>query len=114
MASRFTVDETSAAVSSAISRLGYSHLKPKQFQAVKEFVSGKDVFVGLPTGSGKCLCYALLPGVFDILHKRTSPTSMIVVVSLLIALMKDQVGIFHAEERNECCLCQPVEGENDA
>ena len=50
--------------------------------------------MSLPTGCGKSLCYAVLPGVFDILHKRTSPTLMIVVMSPLIALMKDQVGIF--------------------
>ena len=42
-----------------------------------------------PTGSGKSLCYALLPAAFDSL--RTSERSIVIVVSPLTALMKDQV-----------------------
>ena len=41
-------------------------LKDKQFDAIKAFLSGKDVFVSLPTGYGKSLIYALLPIVFDL------------------------------------------------
>ena len=61
MASRFKVEEVTAAVSLAASKLGYSHLKPKQLEVVREFVSGKDVFVSLPTGGGKSLSYVVLP-----------------------------------------------------
>ena len=63
-----------------------------------EFELGKDVCVLIPTGSGKSLCYALLPLVFDKLtrdHRKPQWTnSFIVVVSPLIALMKDQVDNF--------------------
>jgi len=38
-------------------------LKPKKDEVVKEFVCGGDVFVSLPKGSGKSLCYAVLPAV---------------------------------------------------
>ena len=41
-------------------KLGYSHLCPQQERAVKKFVEGRDVFVSLPTGSGKSLCYCIL------------------------------------------------------
>ena len=34
-------------------------------QAVKHFMQGNDVFVSLPTGSGKSLIYAVLPFAYD-------------------------------------------------
>ena len=79
MASMFGVEEVSAVVSRAARKLGYGHLKEKHYQAVSEFVSGKDVFVSLPTGGGKSLCYAVLPSVFDTLRNRTIPTSLVIV-----------------------------------
>ena len=48
------------------------------------------VFVSLPTGYGKSLCYVLLPSVFDIKLGLVENTSIVMVVSPLIALMKDQ------------------------
>ena len=50
------------------------------------------MFVSLPTGYGKSLCYAALPAAFDSL-RRSPSQSIVVVVSPLIALMKDQSGI---------------------
>ena len=49
--------------------LGYS-LKPEQRRSVEKFAAGSDVFVSLPTGFGKSLCYTLLPPVFDLLRGR--------------------------------------------
>ena len=48
------------------------------------------MFVCLPTESGKSLCYCLLPATYVILCCLTS--SVIVVVSPLVALLKDQVS----------------------
>ena len=56
--------------------------------AVQSFVQGWDVFVSLPTGSGKSLCYWLLPSVFE--HLRGIACCTVIVVSPLDALMKDQ------------------------
>jgi len=53
------VEELSKAVSSAALQVGYRQSKHKQNEAVKEFVSGRDVFMRLPTGSDKSLCYAV-------------------------------------------------------
>ena len=80
-----------AIVSSAVAELGYDSVKPEQKAALLAFLRGRDVFVSLPTGYGKSLCYAALPAAFDSL--RISPSqSIVVVVSPLIALMKDQVA----------------------
>ena len=53
------------AVSAASKKLGYVKLKPEQKSVIEEFLKGRDVFVSLPTGSGKSLCYAILPVAFD-------------------------------------------------
>ena len=56
-----------------------------------EFCKGRDVFVSLPTGYGKSLCYTLLPCVFDLLRK-VEKKSIALIVSPLVALMQDQVS----------------------
>ena len=80
-----------AAIESALTRLGYENLRPMQELAVRSFVQGRDVFVSLPTGSGKSLCYWLLPSVFE--HLRGIACCTVIVVSPLDALMKDQKSI---------------------
>ena len=88
------MESSSAEIERAIVRcasiLGYTELRPKQAVVVRAFVSGRDVFVSLPTGSGKSLCYSLLPKVFDDLRHRKCE-SIAVIISPLVALMKDQV-----------------------
>ena len=78
-------------IGNASERLGYSSLKNQQKRAITSFLEGlNDVFVSLPTGSGKSLCFALLPFAFDDFLRREG--SLAIVVSPLISLMKDQVG----------------------
>ena len=66
-------------------------LKPEQRTSIFQFASGSDVFVSLPTGYGKSQCYTLLPPVFDLL-RGIKEKSIVLVVSPLLALMKDQVA----------------------
>ena len=74
-------------VDDAASSIGYPALKLEQRRVLKAFVEGKDVFVSLPTGYGKSLCYALLA--FDVKNKLKERTSIVMIVSPLVALMKD-------------------------
>ena len=69
--------------------LGYTAIRPNQHKAVKSFMEGNDVFISLPTGSGKSFSFSVLPFAFDYLYQRVG--SIVIVVSPLIALMKDQV-----------------------
>ena len=110
-------ESISAAIFHAVQILGYEKLRESQEEAIRKFLEGNDVFVCIPTGSGKSLCYSLLPAAFD--HLRNSSSgSIVVVVSPLIALMKDQVSnmrdrkvsaiyfgdVVSSEVENEVCL----------
>ena len=47
--------------------IGLPSLNKKQKQAVRAFLDGKDVFVSLPTGFGKSVCFQSIPFMFDYL-----------------------------------------------
>ena len=57
--------------------LGYHNLKEEQKKVVNAF-KGKDVFVSLPTGYGKSLCYAILPLVFDKRREAVKRRSIVI------------------------------------
>ena len=102
-------------VSAAVGALGYDSIKPEQEIALLSFLRGHDVFVSLPTGYGKSLCYAALPAAFDKLLKRTSPSmSIVVAVSPLIALMKDQVASLSTKGLAVGCITQESSDEERA
>ena len=67
MAKKWSSGDIEAAITAAFRRLGYPTVKSEQLEAAKEFVKGKDkdIFVSIPTGSGKLLCYGCLPFVYD-------------------------------------------------
>eukprot|EP00731_Ephydatia_muelleri_P013973 Em0007g1283a len=73
--------------------LGYSSMKPEQVKVAVALFEGRDVFAILPTGFGKSLCYASLPVAFDC-QKKERGYSIVVVVSPLVAIMKDQVPTY--------------------
>ena len=75
-------------ITRAVQKLGYQAPKKEQYEIIQAFLSGRDVFGVLPTGFGKSLCYACLPVVFD---EFLIEPSIIVVVTPLVAIMKDQV-----------------------
>jgi len=66
---------------------GYPKFRGRQREVVDQLVAGDDAVVLFPTGAGKSLCYQI---------PALCRNGMGVVVSPLIALMKDQVGALQA------------------
>ena len=64
-------------------------LKLEQKACVSFIYEGKDIFLWLPTGFGKSICYEVLPFMFDVKLCRVG--SLALVVSPLLSLMCDQV-----------------------
>lgn len=71
---------------------GFSTFKGRQEEIISTLLSGNDVFVLMPTGGGKSLCYQL-PA---LLSEGTA-----IVVSPLIALMKNQVDAINGISAEE-------------
>ena len=69
---------------------GGTSLIDKHVEAITALARDCDVFVCLPTGYCKSLCYALLPIVFDYLLGRKQGTSIVVCTFPLTALMMEQ------------------------
>ena len=77
------------AVEAALKRyFGFTALRPGQEDAIRPVVEGRDALVVMPTGAGKSLVYQL--------GALLQPRGVTVVVSPLIALMKDQVDALRA------------------
>ena len=85
----------------------FKALFPKQREAVEAFMSGRDVFISLPTGYGKSFCYGCLP---IVLRDKTS--SIVVVVTPLVAIMKEQAIDFERKDLSAVYItCGSVGGE---
>ena len=66
---------------------GYTTFRGNQEVVIKNILSGRNTFVIMPTGAGKSLCYQLQAMVRD---------GLAIVISPLIALMKNQVDQLNA------------------
>ena len=79
------------AISLVVLELGCQSVSPEQgLVMIKSFLKGQDVFVSLPTGMGKSLCYWVLPCRY-FQQRRGKSGSIVVVLSPLRALMMDQI-----------------------
>lgn len=69
---------------------GYDNLLPKQKDFIDRIIRGRDVMGLMPTGGGKSVCYQLPALFFE--------DSITIVISPLVALVKDQVDAINRTE----------------
>ncbi|KAI1758463.1 ATP-dependent DNA helicase recQ [Xylaria castorea] len=104
----------SIALSILKQNFGYDNFRHEQAAAIRAILQGESALVVFPTGAGKSLCYQI-PGIafpeLDAagLTQRESKTAAIgsgitIVVSPLIALMKDQVDALQRRGIPAACL----------
>ncbi len=83
---------------------GYGEFRPPQDQVIEAVLRGEDVFVLMPTGGGKSLCYQIpalvRPGVG-------------IVISPLIALMQDQVSALTQVGVRAACMNSAMGSEHN-
>src|SRR6478752_8523437 len=84
---------TSASLLKALQEnFGFDAFKGNQEAVIKSLLSGRDTFVIKPTGGGKSLCYQLPAIISD---------GVAIIVSPLIALMKNQVDLVRGYNSND-------------
>ena len=71
---------------------GFDKFKGEQESIIRNVLSGKDTFVIMPTGGGKSMCYQLPSMIME---------GTAIVVSPLIALMKNQVDAMRGFSNEE-------------
>lgn len=71
---------------------GFEQFKGRQEDAINSLLDGNDTFVIMPTGGGKSLCYQLPAMILD---------GCAIIVSPLIALMKNQVDLVRGYSEND-------------
>ena len=84
---------------------GYSSFRPLQREAIDAVVSKRDSLLVLPTGGGKSLCFQVPAVVGD---------GLALVVSPLIALMKDQVDTLTANGVGAACYNSAMSSDDKA
>lgn len=82
---------------------GFPELRPVQKDVVQATLQDRDAVVVMPTGGGKSLCFQL-----PAIHQKR----LTVVVSPLIALMKDQVDALHVVGVQAAALNSALNPEN--
>ena len=86
------MEEFAKALLDICPRFRVDKLYAQQEDALVQYVcKRRDVFVNLPTGYGKSMIFQMAPFIASKLS-NFSPDSIIVVISPLVALMKDQVS----------------------
>ena len=71
---------------------GFNNFKREQEAIIQNVLAGKDTFLVMPTGGGKCMCYQLPALLSD---------GCAIVISPLIALMKNQVDAIRGHNESD-------------
>lgn len=77
---------------------GFESFRDRQHEVIRQVVAGGHALVIAPTGSGKSLCYQIPALAFN------DPGDLVLVLSPLVALMKDQVDALQRRQIEACYI----------
>ena len=87
-----------------LQKLGIEAIKENQRKVVEGYLSGRDVLMIAPTGSGKSLTFQISPFAIDFWkhgdrsQQDEDVQTVCLVIAPLVSLMKDQVSILRAKQ----------------
>ena len=93
-----------------VEKLGFENIKENQQQAIEAYLTGRDVLMVSPTGSGKSLTFHIVPFVYSYLKRgrgEKNIESICLVVVPLLSLMRDQVA--RLQQRGITAICLGVD-----
>ena len=91
------------------SKCCYETIRDQQRQVAEAYLSGRDVFMSAPTGSGKRFTFEIAPYAFDFMSSGSNAAveearSVCLVVVPLVALMNDQVASITSRGLSAACV----------
>jgi ATP-dependent DNA helicase RecQ len=104
------------AISYGLRKLGFDEIRGNQRQVVEAYLSGRDVLMVSPTGSGKSFTFHIAPFVYDYLKRGQQEQiySICLVIVPLLSLMRDQVASLQSKRIAAVCLAADTTDEEMA
>ena len=91
-----------------LNKLNFENIRENQRKVVEPYLSGRDVLMIWPKGSGKSLTFHIAPFAIDFFKhgERDVIQTVCLVIFPLVSSLNDQVSSLRRWKRNQGCCCR--------